>query len=289
MDRVDRYQPRNNDDPTVPVLRAFDTHLPADGRENFLRCLRSLETDQQLHDDAESLINGLLAPMRTLRSSGEPLARESRPSEECLKRDGYKCVITGEFDLSSPNLKVGIRRALTECAHIIPFSLGTWKDEKDRKAKDIIWANLVHMFLSLETINFAQENINDTRNAITLVGELHKCFGYFDFAFEGTKRPNEYKVVSYVPDLGRLADRPKTVTSVCHDPQYGLPSPELLEVHATLARIFHASGGLGEHIDQAFEDLREHHMLATDGSSDISSMLATSSLGVLGSHAGNIE
>lgn len=49
------------------------------------------------------------------------------------------------------------------------------------------------------------------------------------------------------------------------------------------------SSGLTEYIDKAFRDLGEIGVLVNDRSPDISSMLAASSLGCLGSRAGRIR
>lgn len=53
--------------------------------------------------------------------------------------------------------------------------------------------------------------------------------------------------------------------------RYDLSRPELLKVHAIIARIFHASG-TAEQVDKAFRDLVEQCVLANDGRTDISSM-----------------
>ena len=63
-ERLDTYEPVDYNDKTVLILRGFFNHLPADGRINFLRHLESLHTNKQLHDHAESLMNGLVTPFR---------------------------------------------------------------------------------------------------------------------------------------------------------------------------------------------------------------------------------
>ncbi|KAI2731254.1 hypothetical protein CBS147354_363 [Penicillium roqueforti] len=309
MEKVDNYQPISRNDNTVRILRAFDNHLPADGRANFIRHLQSLQTNQDIHDHAESLVNGLLAPMKTLRStptispragmedsieniasqSSGPLVRETRLKAECLKRDGNRCVVTKRVDFyflsKSDTTTPG---AITECAHIISFSLATWRDERESHAKNIIWTNLIRHFPALETrISFSRDNINDTMNAMTMTRDLHFYFGHFYFAFEETQVPNKYRLQVYRPNAFS-PPLPRTVKFVSRDPRYALPSPELLKVHAAVARIFHASGA-ADHIDKGFRDLGETSVLAKDGSTDVSAMLAVTSLGVLGSRTGNIQ
>lgn len=51
-----------------------------------------------------------------------------------------------------------------------------------------------------------------------------------------------------------------------------LPSPELLEIHAVLAKILHASG-MGEYIEKVIQDRSEIGHFATDGSTDIRRLL----------------
>lgn len=111
---------------------------------------------------------------------------------------------------------------------------------------------------------------------MTMARDLRYSFGLFEFAFEETSQPHRYRPRNYRPQLFLPRGLPRAVTFKCYDP------PEPLKVHAALARIFHASG-LAEHIDKAFRDLGEFSALAKDGSTDIASMLAASSLGVLGS------
>lgn len=172
--------------------------------------------------------------------------------------------------------------AYTVCAHSIPFSLATWRDDSQSYAKDSVWANFVRYFPALES-NFTREII-DTINAMTLSYNLHYSFGLFDFAFEETSLHHRYRLRNHRPQL--LDSLPRTVKFPCHDPQHALPSPELLKGHAALARIFHAAG-LARHIDEAFRALRELNGLVNDGRTDISFILAASLLSVLGSCAEN--
>ncbi|KAJ5753568.1 uncharacterized protein N7511_007721 [Penicillium nucicola] len=306
MEKVDAYQPVGPKDKTVPILRAFYAYLPENGRVNFLRHLQSLQTYQQLHDHAQSLIDGLVAPLRSLRStpsisprlgmedsidniasdSAGSMRREARLKTECLARDGSRCVVTGLFDEDCLDTSNTSPSTYTDCVHIIPFSLASWNSESEGYAKDIIWTNLIRHFPTIQAINFKRENINDTTNAMTMSSELHRSFGRFDFSFEETSQPHKYRIQNYRPRL-RL-HLPRTVAFNWYDQRYDLPRPELLKVHAIIARIFHASGA-AEQIDKALRDLGEHCVLAKDGSTDISSMLAATTLGVLGSHAGNVQ
>lgn len=303
MERLERYTPTDSRDGTVRVLRAFLDHLPPDGKANLVHDLQSLATDENIRLHATSLIQGLLVPMKALRSTPilsphgmedsieniaseftNPAVRSERLKRECLARDGKKCVVTGrlDHDLSDRN-DTTIRTAITECAHIIPFSLATWRNDRDEQAKHIIWVNLNRCFPSIRNrINFTQESINETRNAMTLSFDLHKFFGLFYFAFEATGRPHTYRLKNYDPSL--INNLPSMITFECHDSQHALPSPELLKVHAIIARILHASG-LADYIDELVRDRGQTAVLAKDGSSDIAALLAATSLSVLDSRA----
>ncbi|KAJ5329736.1 hypothetical protein N7452_010126 [Penicillium brevicompactum] len=135
-------------------------------------------------------------------------------------------------------------------------------------------------------MNFNRENINDTMNVMTMSKNLHIHFGRFDFSFEATSQLHKYYIHNWCPRIDM--NLPRTVTFKWYGQRYKLPSPELLEVHATIARIFHTSG-VAENIEKALWDLEEEQCgLSKDGSTDISSMLAATTIGILGSRVDNM-
>lgn len=67
MEKLEQYIPTGPNDDTVRILRAFIDHLPENGRAELIRHLQSLESNQEIYDYAESLVNGLLMPMWNLR------------------------------------------------------------------------------------------------------------------------------------------------------------------------------------------------------------------------------
>jgi hypothetical protein len=49
---------------------------------------------------------------------------QQKLKDKCLARDGYKCVVSGVYDLKSEDQRPrDADTALTECSHIIPFSM----------------------------------------------------------------------------------------------------------------------------------------------------------------------
>lgn len=62
------------------------------------------------------------------------------------------------------------------------------------------------------------------------------------------------------------------VTFFANGTDVPLPNPRLLEVHAAIARVLHASGS-AEYIDKVLRDREDIRCLATDGSTDIAAML----------------
>lgn len=303
MDRLNRYTARGSTDDTVRVLKAFLDFLPPEGKSNLETDLRSFNTDEDVRIHAESLVKHLLSSFKTLRATPnisisprpgmedsienilaemtDPSTRQARLKKECLRRDGNKCVITGfreESTLDRGDLTT--RAENTECAHIIPFLLGSWKDDQEAHDKAVIWVMLNRCFPSLkQRIAFDYQSINDHRNAITMCAELHKKFGNFVFALEATDIEHSYRIKRYRPNLlSRL--EPTSVMFHQHDPRYALPDPELLKIHATIARILYASGK-AEEIEKVLRDRDEISVLAANGTTDIASLLATTSLGRL--------
>lgn len=312
MERLNRYTPEDANDDTVRVLEAFLNHLPPDGRQNLVEHLQSpnLATDENVRKHAKALVQALLIPMKAQRNTPDvvisprpgmeesiedvlsemtdPAIREAKLKRDCLNRDGHMCAISKMPDSRYGTPRTADRRNIeTECAHIIPFSLGTWKDEHEEIAKANIWANIRRCFPGLlSRINFNQSSINDHRNCITMWIDVHKIFGGFTFALEETAILNTYNVKSYNPTWTWML--PSQVRFVAHDDRYELPSPELLKIHAIIARILHASGK-GEQIDKILRDRGDIAALAKDGSTDLAALLAATTLGALESRPRDAE
>ena len=121
-------------------------------------------------------------------------AGQAALKDQCLKRDGHKCVLSG-----SPDVSVSDFGFPTECAHIKPFSLGEEKNLARCRLHNRI--NAVAYYFALapggissdqwlfpEVGNFLPENLKEPPNAITMLPELHVEFSASLLCFEPTVR-----------------------------------------------------------------------------------------------------
>lgn len=170
MERLDRYQPTGPRDDAIQILRAFLSHLPTDDRRNLRNDIRSFDSDEDLQTHAKSLVEGLLYPLRTI-SRTTTITTSSRANiddsienitpaltdpatlllslkSECLVRDNYRCPIskqvdeTAVIDADDPE----ILSCRTECAHIVPFSIATWRTDSEQRVKATVWVNFKSLF-----------------------------------------------------------------------------------------------------------------------------------------------
>lgn len=305
MERLDRYSPSGSSDPTVPILKAFMEHLPVEGKSNLIKDLQSFHSDARLKQHAESLRTCLLIPMKAQRQTPSltmspregldqsieniagtfdlPASRDARMKMECLECDNRRCTMSGRVEKTFVSKRdTTTPAARTECAHIIPFSLGKWDSRAEETAKAETWVTINRCFPNLSRdLKFTHESVNDNRNGITMQKECHPYFGQFEISFEATATPDTYRVMNHVPNVIPFS-LPPQVRFVCHDGRYELPSPQLLQVHAAIARILHASGQ-AEEIDQVLRDQDATRVLAKDGSTDLSALLSATSLSAMSS------
>ncbi len=60
--------------------------------------------------------------------------------KDCLQRDNFRCIFTGNFDRKSVrsgqiSLPAGATRVNTRCAHILPFGLGDFNEHNAQEVK----------------------------------------------------------------------------------------------------------------------------------------------------------
>ena len=126
--------------------------------------------------------------------------------EECLRRDGNRCVVSGAIDSEAfanmpPGERKGTGKVRTQCAHILPFALRKFEEKNatQTKNKATTWWALYHYFPALEN-KIGPDTINQPRNAITLASTFHEEFGQFTFGFQATNK------VCYIPDSQNTAN-----------------------------------------------------------------------------------
>jgi len=138
----------------------------------------------------------------------------------------------------------------------------------------VTWEILHRWAPSLPVKLLSEGDINHMSNALTLHSALHKVFRQFQVCFVATDVPNTYQVRTW-GNAKALTNNCETVEFINHDTEkyYPLPDPRLLVVHAALANVFHMSG-VGEVIDAVFRYMETTRTMASDGSTDVFSLLA---------------
>ncbi|KAJ9249239.1 hypothetical protein DTO207G8_6893 [Paecilomyces variotii] len=299
---INNYQPLDSNDPTKRVLSSFLQFLPTNGKRVLAEAITTFN-NETLRALSSHLVTSILVPMKARAPTPavtpspfddnddavEAVAQvmdcpANRNSQEwlkkrCLRRDGYHCMVTNIYDnrAAAHLIPSSAHTAPTELSHIIPLSIGSWEDNKTDHKVAQIWATLGKCFPS---INMKPTEVNDDYNLMTLVSLAHSDFGNFTLAFEPTGAPNEYKILRFekqstflnsaLPNPNAQGDR--IVTFRKHADDVDLPSPVLLETHAALAKILHASG-MAEYIEKILDEREGIRCLSSDGTTDIGRLL----------------
>jgi len=168
----------------------------------------------------------------------------------------------------------------TRAAHIIPESINAIISGDNEGSDEYEYATSVRAILehfgqvSLDGLNGC--NIHRLENIITM--DYSKQWMMFDrllIWLEETGVPDQYRVNAR--EAYYISDITNPVTLTTHEPQFPLPSPSYLRLHAACAQVAHLSGA-GEYIDQVFREMEETHVLAHDGTS--AEVLSTALLGI---------
>ncbi|EAW18238.1 HNH endonuclease signature motif containing protein [Aspergillus fischeri NRRL 181] len=294
-----QYKPRNTRDETVRILRSFIDNLPVKSKRVLTKYI-NVSNDDNLFDLAHHLQTAILipstyiilyplffSPLSATDNTRDNVASEMTQSstrrnhlewlkKTCLERDNYQCVVTKLWDpIAEPifNLQEqGKMTANTRLVHIIPFSMGCW--DNDWKAKEIAqsWETLYLLFPDIQEI-IKPITINSPANAMTMNTVVHEDFGSFKIALIPTDTDSTYRIKTY-PLHQTLVDQfyEKPITFTTHSGSE-LPSKVLLETHAVIAEILHASGQGEEKIDELLRKWDDIGCLASDGSTDLESLL----------------
>lgn len=300
--KLARYKATKAKDDTVEFLRIFFEYIPDLGQKHLLKDVARCLGDEELRQLVERIEFGLLRPMLSPRPEIVKSIEKSIRNN-CLSRDGNRCVITG-VPITARHLdKFGKSTEIQlSAAHIIPLDMAMdikrgvlqhhpqSSDMDERYQHGKVWDNLQRYFRfrildqqnspSLPDIfEFEKE-----QNRMIMAVSIRREFEMFHFVLEATQTPNHYyfKGFSELPSYFMVfAPRDKIVKLKSYDSRYPLPSAILLSIHAAIGNILHQSSR-GEKIEQLKEDLlRGRHGLASAGSSKIEDIFSLSKLSSL--------
>ncbi|KEZ42040.1 hypothetical protein SAPIO_CDS6451 [Scedosporium apiospermum] len=273
---LQHYTPLNRHDDTALLLRTFLNNLPDDGKLALaLDVLSVAGEDNKLRQLRNFLVDAILKPMqiaggKTPRVYVSAPTNPNAPDEieeamteiessprndqqklktDCLRRDGFRCVISGLYDRQSirdhlVTPPAGNPSGGTECAHILPFALRKFNERNAQQTENAatIWWGLHRYFPSLRN-KIDAGSINQPQNAMTLAVQVHDDFGSYDVALSPIQGPdNKYHIqlfelsTTFPPSY---AQRPM-VTLTSRNTSIPVPDPVYLDTHARIARILEA-------------------------------------------------
>jgi len=134
---------------------------------------------------------------------------------------------------------------------------------------------MLRTWASVDIEKWVGDHINVPGNAILLASQFHKHFAAFRLWFEKDAAPNTYKV-NVNPRYAGLTQRyhGNLVTFTDHSGSgIQLPLPEALAIHASFAKVYHASGAAG-FFQNVLKDHEQLKVLAVDGSTDVTIALS---------------
>ncbi|KAJ6514889.1 hypothetical protein C8R47DRAFT_1181805 [Mycena vitilis] len=221
------------------------------------------------HGSLDTLRERFVEEMKTPTSSSSARKKASRIPPisglfsfnflQSLLRDGYRCMLTGQYDVDSvddhPELgeratAANVTQAITQCAHI--FS----ETAQDSSAK-LDYAGSAMAILKVFGLDSKDENM------------------WFE---EVIGQENTYRIVSHHDKSFKLGlPLPRVVTfqvdpamvAACADNGVAppaLPSPSLLAIRAACSRVAHMSGA-AEQVNQFLRDYEDTAVMANDGGS----------------------
>ncbi|KAF9643148.1 hypothetical protein BDM02DRAFT_3104817 [Thelephora ganbajun] len=228
-----------------------------------------------------------------IRDSMKPTGKDYRITrKKALARDGFRCMITGLFDVASlghnvelqhENETLGGMPVAVETSHILNESTTQGVGTSERRSVTHYAAGVMailrqfglgHLSLALEAI----DGVHETWNLLSLQHDLHNKFDLLGLWFESTDEPNCYKVCFSDVTIGRFIRR-NSILPETSGPDASMlvkfspncegappPDPQLLALHATCARVAHMSGA-AEFLDELERKAEETNVLAFDGSS----------------------
>lgn len=198
-----------------------------------------------------------------------------------MVRDGFRCVVTGDYDVSSVKRSRELEKAQevenaglcpTECAHIFAESTnanisGSNEGGNKRHYAAGVWAVMARFGYKNLPGDLNGNKIHRLENVLTLDKSVHDFFDTLELWFEPVKGiPNTYTL--HAPRSGYIkAYWKRTVTFTTPDSvKLPVPSPEYLAIHATCCKVAYLSGA-GEYIERILREMEDTKVLSQDGAS----------------------
>ncbi|EKM53636.1 uncharacterized protein PHACADRAFT_125491 [Phanerochaete carnosa HHB-10118-sp] len=255
-------------------------------RENLLRAFRQAKGPPLPPSSECPSRSPVMTLEDMLRDALDGSGKDYRSAKKrALARDGFRCMLTGEYDISSIDRSPAIcsMQALdasgagnTNCCHVLSESTLQDADpgNPDHDRKRNYAASVLSVLHSFGLGTFVDEivkrsGIHHLSDILTMVNYLHVHFDNLKLWLEGTNTPNEYKICVTKEYLIARKGLERTISFQAQVPgrdDLPLPDPRLLAIHAACARTLHMSGA-AEYIDKCDWDAEDIQVLAEDGSS----------------------
>ncbi|KAM6503693.1 hypothetical protein JOM56_000636 [Amanita muscaria] len=262
------------------IVGHFFHHAPSDaGLQNLIQEVSSAYGDRQKVLDIGKLFyqytlcvfgsaedwtpnNPFRPSFHNLADMTESVVQETTLNYETAKnkaliRDGFKCVVTGTYDLDSAKVfqelgqVAGANARGTECVHI--FSESTNVNISRDSKKIILHADSPTSAWTVLSHFSGRDNLLDELNGRS----MHRLENVM------TMRAG-YEAESGILDNLNPA---RLVTFTTPDPdRLPVPSREYLALHAACTKVVHFSGA-GEYADSVLREMEDTPVLSSDGSS----------------------
>ncbi|GLA86590.1 hypothetical protein AtubIFM56815_010859 [Aspergillus tubingensis] len=264
-ERISRY---SNQTKLKATLEASLQWLPDGGKEALASDILNATTVHKLHEIFFNILTILAWPailqseaseVRKPQEQLSPLGNyQQGTQEDCLKRDGSCCVVTGAMDMETYSEKgrpEGFESTHVQVAHIMPYFIPYW----NKSAMTTVWETLCRYFPAIHQARMGAGGIN------------------------ALDRPNVYKTVRFsaCPTSLLIPDEIELKSVAAPGPEHlELPSKNLLDCHYRLAQTLNACGDKMACLPGKYRDHWEYHIrwnveAMLDGDADLSGYLET--------------
>ncbi|KZP08919.1 hypothetical protein FIBSPDRAFT_1052094 [Athelia psychrophila] len=255
----------------LPVRREF---LEAVANAWLIYLLASIEASSH-----KPLADTIPSPIQTpnLRDTEILIDSAGRGNQAAFRdllhqRQGWKCAVSGKVASCAPQaLQRGHGTTpYLIASHIVQHSLNNFGEEAADVTRAVISWDMLQAWSSYDLRKLVDDKLASPMNGVLLRADLAVEFENFFFWFEETGTPNSYKLKA----RDSRHERGDLVVTFhnAHDKPIDLPDREILALHRAFARVLHFSGA-AEYLEMTWRDLEETHVLSTDGSTDVSSLL----------------